>query len=452
MRRSVRLAALGAFLAAAALPAAAPAKIVLLGTRSIPGTATDRSGLTDVLPDGTPHNRLGAMGSALAYTGQGSRYVMIADRGPHDGAVAYFCRFHLFDIPVTPGQTPAVQPSLLSTTLLKDAAGRQYVGLATAFGDRPDPGPRLDPEGVRVARNGNLFVSDEYGPFVLEFDREGREVRQLKVPDHFRVEHPGAGPKEEGWPHNTRGRQTNRGMEGLAIAPDGRKLYGIMQSCLLQDGRFDPKKKYVVGVNVRILEIDTQTDATREFVYPLDDPRHGINEIVAVNDHVFLVLERDNKAGDEARFKKLFRIDISGASDVSDVAALPEKGLPPGKEAVKKTLFLDLLDPELGLKGPTCPEKFEGLAFGPDLPDGRHLLLLTTDNDLEAEQSSQFYAFAIDGDDLPGFERQVFDQPAEAADMPLLVRWGGVIVLCLVTGVLAAVWASRMRRRPAGTP
>jgi hypothetical protein len=445
MPRPIRL-ALVAFLIAAALPAPAAAKVVLIGRGSIPGTATDNSGLTDVLPDGTPHNRLGAIGSGIAYTGHGNRYVLIADRGPHDGAVAYYCRFHVFDIPVTPGEDPAVKPSLLSTTLLADPEGRPYVGLATALGDRPEPGPRLDPEGVRVARNGNVYVSDEYGPFVLEFDPQGRQVRPLKVPDKFRVAHPGPGPKEEGWPNNTAGRQTNRGMEGLALAPDGRKLYGIMQSCLLQDGRFDEKKKYVVGRNIRILEIDTQADATREFVYPLDDPRHGVNEVVAVNDHVFLVLERDNKAGDEARFKKLCRIDLEGATDVSGVTALPESGLPPGVAAVKKSVLLDLLDPALGLKGPGLPEKFEGLAFGPDLPDGRHLLLVTTDNDLEADQPSLFYAFAIDPEDLPGFERPVVDQPEE---MPLLARWGGVIVLCLAAGVLAVVWASRLRRRPA---
>ena len=34
---------------------------------------------------------------------------------------------------------------------------------------------------------------------------------------------------------NTTGRQANRGMEGLAITPNGRTLVGIMQNALLQD-------------------------------------------------------------------------------------------------------------------------------------------------------------------------------------------------------------------------
>ncbi len=392
---------------ALALPGAALAKIVLLAQGAIPGDATDLSGLKDTLPDGTPHNRLGAMGSGIAWTGDGDRYVMIADRGPKDGAVPFLCRFHIFEIPVKAGEP--IKPRLLSTTLLKSPGGKPYIGLASAFGDGAKDGLRLDPEGVRVGRDGNLFVSDEYGPFVIEFDREGKQRRLLRVPDKFEVAVPGATAEDER-KNNKSGRQPNRGMEGLAISPDGRKLYGIMQSVLTQDGDLDPKKGYVTGVNVRILEIDAKNDATREFVYPMDDPRNGINEIIAINDHEFLVLERDNKAGKEAAFKKLFRIDMSGATDVSKVAKLPAKGLPDEVKAVAKKPFLDLLDPAFGLAGKDLPEKFEGMAFGPDLPDGRHLLLVTTDNDLEAKEPTYFFAFAIDKDDLPDFAAQEIDK------------------------------------------
>jgi hypothetical protein len=93
---------------------------------------------------------------------------------------------------------------------------------------------------------------------------------------------------------------------------------------------------------------------------------------------------------------------------VSKVAKLPATGLPAGVKAVTKELFLDLLDPAFGLAGKNSPEKIEGLAFGPDLPDGRHLLLVTTDNDMKADEPTYFFAFAIDKGDLPGFKAQMF--------------------------------------------
>ena len=42
------------------------------------------------------------------------------------------------------------------------------------------------------------------------------------------------------------------------------------------------------------------------------------------------------------------------------------------------------------------PEKLEGLAWGPDLPDGRHLLYVFSDNDLNPDIPTYIFAFAID--------------------------------------------------------
>jgi len=66
---------------------------------------------------------------------------------------------------------------------------------------------------------------------------------------------------------------------------------------------------------------------------------------------------------------------------------------------VTKAAFVDLLDTAFGLKGNTFPEKIEGLAFGPDLADGRHTLIVTNDNDFLAAPNN-FYVFAIDKGDL----------------------------------------------------
>jgi hypothetical protein len=74
--------------------------------------------------------------------------------------------------------------------------------------------------------------------------------------------------------------------------------------------------------------------------------------------------------------------------------------LPQGVRAVRKSELCDLLDPRFHLAGPKFPAKIEGLAFGPDLPDGRRLLLVTTDNDLKADVDSWIWAFAIEPEAL----------------------------------------------------
>lgn len=371
-------------------------QIKLIGTGTLPGTTSDLSGLSGNQTDGTPHNRLGGMGSGIDYSGKGNSYVLISDRGPKDGATDYACRFHHMDIVVSPGAANPVELKLTDTTLLKNEEGKTFVGTLTAFdAAHQEKSLRLDGEGIRVSPTGNLFIADEYGPFVGEYSHQGKRLRLLPIPQRYLVDHAGSKPEEELPPRNLSGRQPNRGMEGLALSPDGSKLYGIMQSPLMQDGGLDQANKRI-GLNCRILEMTLADGKTREFVYTLEDPVNGVSEILAVDEYTFLVLERDSKGGLEAKTKKLFLIDIRQASDVSQIPSLPTKDLPAGVQAVSKKLFLDLLDPAHGLKGPDFPEKIEGLAFGPDLPDGRRLLMVTADNDFIATSPFRVFAFAVE--------------------------------------------------------
>lgn len=396
--RSSRIPALSAIIALT-LATALPADITLIGTAGFPGDASDRSGLTGRLEGNIPHNRLGGI-SAIEHVG-GNRYLLQPDRGPADGVTSWACRFDAVEITVDPGQMPVVKASFVATTLLRDEQGRQLTGSTKAF-DAHDAtcDLRFDPEGLRRSRDGRLFVSDEYGPAVCEFTAAGMRKARLPVPSRFLIAHRAATPEEENL-RNSCGRQANGGLEGLAITPGGDRLYAAMQRPLIQDSRPEGAKR--VGTNTRLIEFTLSTAATRELLYPLDDTANGISEILAVNEHEFLVLERDGRAGAEAITKKIFRIDIADATDVGDREILPPDGMPSGVTPVRKKLFLDLLDPRFGLAGPNSPEKVEGLAFGPDLPDGRRLLLVAIDNDFVAERPVLLHAFAVDRIELPVF-------------------------------------------------
>src|SRR5262245_32058128 len=91
----------------------------------------------------------------------------------------------------------------------------------------------------------------------------------------------------------------------LAITPDGRFLVGIMQNALIQDNGLSYTNPQTladtpgrVGLNNRILKYDLLTGQFWEYVYVLDaiSQGKGVNEILAINDHEFLVLERDNRS------------------------------------------------------------------------------------------------------------------------------------------------------------
>src|SRR4030095_8691129 len=131
---------------------------------------------------------------------------------------------------------------------------------------------------------------------LFEFNRQGHLLRRIEVPESFRIAAPSADPTQE-LTGNTSGRQANRGMEGLAISPDGTTLLGMMQNALLQDNVLTPNTVDRQSVNTRILKVDLATGLTSEYVYVLDafNRGQGVSEILAINDHEVRVVERDNR-------------------------------------------------------------------------------------------------------------------------------------------------------------
>lgn len=174
-----------------------------------------------------------------------------------------------------------------------------------------------DPEGLAVMRDGTFWVSDEYGPFITHFDRWGRQIERLS-------------PYDGTLPAELKNREPNRGMEGLTITPDGRTLVGIMQSGLnTTDG---PKAKKATAI--RIVTIDLRTRATKEFVYLLHhgsgDVTTAASEISALSDTEFLVDERDGNMEPGAN-KKLFKISLTGATDVGPSSSVVGSTYDPAK-------------------------------------------------------------------------------------------------------------------------
>ena len=318
----------------------------------------------------------------------------MSDRGPGGGTISYETRVQRFTLDVDKN-TGAISNFQIAQTIKFKNAGNAMNGLA------PSPsnmlGNAFDPEGFAInPKNGNFLVSDEYGPSLYEFDRSGQRVRSFTTPDNIVPRNAGTGtPNYAGDTGNTAGKRTNRGFEGLAVSPDGQYTYTMLQSAMLDEGGGN-------GVYDRIVKFDNTTGkAVAQYAYKMEGSSQGrgTSALVAINDHEFKVIERNNRGvGVDSNLaspnKKVFTLDLTGATDVTNLD-LDAAGVVFTAVSKNTTPFIDLAANTLLELGGKVPEKWEGLTIGPKLNDGSYLILVGTDNDYSVSQNGSGTQFDI---------------------------------------------------------
>ncbi len=227
--------------------------------------------------------------SGLTYDPEADVFWTHMDSGP--GTSDW--RIRLFQLRVRHGRV-----EVLSSITVTDEDGRVVTG------------EELDPEDIVLAPDGTFWMVDEYGPWLLQLDRNGRIIHRVEPPARFRD------------------RVLGQGFEGVAISPDGQTVYAFLQSGL--SGERDRTQTW-------LLAYDVSTETFREYPYKLDDPTAvayppgvkastGGNGLVCVDQGRLLIIERDNKGGEQARIKRIYQVDVpatpSGTLNKSLVADL----------------------------------------------------------------------------------------------------------------------------------
>jgi hypothetical protein len=211
-------------------------------------------------------------------------------------------------------------------------------------------------------KDGTFWVSDEYGPWLVHLDADGKIMERIG---------PFAGAKS--LPKVLALRRPNRGMESLTITPDGKTLVGLMQNPVDNP---DTAIRKTSRLN-RLVTYDPRSGASKQYAYMLDATSAVVSEIAAVTATTFIVSERDQLLqGDPkspSKLKRIYKIDISKATDISDPADGASGKMINGKTleqlsdaeikdagivAVTKEMVVDLL----ALPGGYPHDKAEGLA------------------------------------------------------------------------------------------
>jgi hypothetical protein len=344
--------------AVAAFPAhAASVNLRFIGQQIIP-TGTQVLGTT-----------LGGL-SGIDYDVATRSYISISD----DRSQVNPARFYTLNLDLTSTRFNAV--NFTATQTLKQTDGSPFPALG------------IDPEAIRFNGRGGFYYTSEgdanalQSPFVREARSDGSFIRDLTLPGYY-------------LPTAIGGIRQNLAFESLTLTPNG-TIFTATENALRQDG---PAATLNNGSFARLLAFNPTTgNPLAEYVYevaPINQSpnpltafaTNGLVELLALSDSRFIGVERSFSVGAPGTgySVKLFDIDISGATNITDLSSLTGANFTP----VRKTLLFDL-----GTLGIPL-DNIEGISFGQRLENGRQSLIIVSDNNFGATQFTQFLAFEL---------------------------------------------------------
>ncbi|MCX3267037.1 esterase-like activity of phytase family protein [Pedobacter agri] len=335
--------------------------------------------------NGTFQNTLVGGLSGIDYDEQNDQYYMISD----DPSQFSPARIYTAKIAIKDNKIDTVQVTGVTFILQED--GTQYSKYQ--FGKNS----KADGESVRYNPTKKTFVWSNEGerlfrktdttivqPALTFISTTGKYLDTVPLPVGFHITKQNYGVRK------------NAFFEGLSYADQYNTLYASLEEPLYQDGQqshfeFD-------GALTRILKFDVANKRNvAQYAYNLDalpiKPTvesdwnlNGISEILAINNHTLIVMERAwAKGRDDHSFVKLYLVDLNGAENVINNSSFLKN---PPKPLTKKLLFdFDSLNMHI--------DNIEGITFGPRLANGHESLVFCVDNNFGKTQIQQFFLFEV---------------------------------------------------------
>lgn len=353
----------------------ARAEAVVLASGSIPSDTRDNLGDT-----------VGGLGSGIAHDPETGLFFCIPDRGAGDGTIDFRPRYIKVRLDL---EGDDLNPQVVESVLFRDEQGREMSGLIPD--DPKSEIPRLkdgrtclDPEAIATAPDGTLYVTDEYGPLLYQFARDGKMIRRIELPEIFRPRRADGHVDFTNTDKLVHGRAVNQGPEGMCLLPDGKSVALIFQSGLMQE-----EASKSPTTNLMILDLETGKP-TALYAYPFskvvpetNEPQElenvSVNDLAALSQTRILVLERDNRGRNGSRDYPVARNKAVWIADLSMATNILDHGSAAAARPVAKMLLFNL--PAIVPDPKRLAAKWEGIVIVPPLHPSMVTLVMTADND-----------------------------------------------------------------------
>ncbi len=323
--------------------------------------------------------------SGIDYDPPSRQYFLLTD----DGAARTPARFYTARMTLDAEHLGA--PEITGMTLLRQADGSAYPVSTTGY-------KLLDPESLRWRASSQTFFWSSEGnaaagvaPSLSESRPDGTLLRHFALPAMFDF-NPVSGPR------------SNLAFEGMSLTPDGKTAWLSLEAAMLQDGPVPSVQ--APGGPCRLTQVDLASGKVlRQVAYIPDAIPHppkppgghadnGISEILMLDEHRMLVLERAYMAGYDtasANSLRLYLVDTRQGSDTLDTPALQGANYQPVNKLLLAN-FAAFVGPGAGKRLERL-DNTEGMTWGPRLANGNRSLVFVSDDNFSARQVTQLLAF-----------------------------------------------------------
>ena len=173
--------------------------------------------------------------------------------------------------------------------------------------DRLLTGADFDPESIQRATDGSYWIGDEFGPYLLHFNKEGVLLdAPISLPNPFKAGTELRSPQNQLNKANVNYVeplvQQSGGFEGMALSKDGKYLYPLLEKPL--------KDSQVKQLIISQFDLEKKAYTGQYYLLNLNEKATAIGDFQMFDNNSGILIERDNSENNLEGYKKLIQVKL----------------------------------------------------------------------------------------------------------------------------------------------
>lgn len=237
-------------------------------------------------------------------------YMVMADNGfgSQDNSADFLLRIYQIKPDFRTKTTGSAKVQVMSFVQLRDP--NKLITFDIVNKNTPErllTGQDFDPESIQRAADGSYWIGEEFGPYLLHFDKDG-----VLLDAPISLPNPLQKGKELRSPQNQLNKaninyveplvQQSGGFEGMALSKDGKYLYPLLEKPL----KNSTKRQLIISQ----FDLEKKAYTGQYYLFDLNDQATAIGDFQIFDNQSGIIIERDDSENKLSGYKKLIHVKL----------------------------------------------------------------------------------------------------------------------------------------------